>query len=195
MVYCGIDEVGRGPLAGPVTATAVVLDMRSSMLLCDSKLLSANNRAKTSFFLRATRTIWGSGWASPQEIDSINIRNATLLAMQRAYQQLAQKLTYENRAHPQLALVDGRDTPPLPIPVISIVKGDSVVPEIQAASILAKNARDLVMKKLSLRFPGYSFEQHKGYPTRAHFLEIQSFGLTPIHRRTFRTSPRFSQIS
>ncbi len=189
MVYCGIDEVGRGPLAGPVTAVAVVLPNRPLPPIKDSKSLSAIKRKTIVYALRSAGVVWGSGWVSPKKIDAINIRRATLLAMQRAYTQLSQKLMTSNKPQPDYALIDGNDPPELPVPCITVVKGDTVVPEIQAASILAKHARDSIMNEFAVKFPLYLFEKNKGYPTQMHRRKIQSYGLTPIHRQTFRVSP------
>ncbi len=193
MTYCGIDEVGRGPLAGPVWAVAVFLPTRCPKELFDSKQIPPATRASLVHTLRRIGALWSSGYASPHEIDAINIRNATCIAMARAYQRLATLLHEKGVKKPMTALVDGKDDPKIGIRSIPIIKGDAVIPEIQAASILAKHARDLVMIHYSKHFPQYGFEKHKGYPTLAHRRAIQSCGLSAIHRKTFRGCHSSSQ--
>lgn len=179
MVVCGIDEAGRGPIAGPVCAAAVILGEafdRSS--LKDSKALSPLRRARIAVRILQEASAVGLGWAWPEEIDRINIHHASLLAMRRAFDVLS--------APAALALVDGKFTPPLPIPAEAIVKGDAKVPEISAASIVAKVARDRWMIRYSWIEPAWSFETHKGYPTAAHRELCRRHGLSPIHRRSFK---------
>ena len=179
MEVCGIDEAGRGPIAGPVCAAAVILGKSFDRSpLKDSKALAPARRARI-----ATQILWeapavGLGWAWPEEIDRINIHQASLLAMRRAYEALP--------APAGLALVDGKFTPPLPIPAEAIVKGDTKVPEISAASIVAKVARDRWMIRYSWIETLWSFETHKGYPTAAHRELCRQYGLSPIHRRSFK---------
>jgi ribonuclease HII len=180
-IVCGIDEAGRGPLAGPVTAAAVVLPVDfDTSCLGDSKALSQNKRESAAAVLFESAS-WGVGWAWPEEIDSINIHNASLLAMKRAYGNL--------EAPVDLVLVDGKFTPSIPVERRAIVKGDSSVPEIMAASIIAKVLRDRWMVRYSWIEPEYGFDRHKGYPTRAHRLVCTQIGLSPIHRKTFTIRP------
>ncbi len=178
-IVCGIDEAGRGPLAGPVTAAAVILppDFPAG-LLADSKVLSAARREAAAAVIRERALGWGLGWASSAEIDGLNIHRATLLAMRRAVEALG--------VRPTLLLVDGLFVPDAGIPGRAIVRGDATVPEIMAASIIAKTARDAWMVEYAEKSPGYGFEKHKGYPTREHREAIARLGPCPIHRRSFR---------
>jgi len=174
----GVDEAGRGPLAGPVVAAAVILDpARPIPGLADSKKLSGAQREALAESIRRDALAWALGRAEVAEIDRINILQASLLAMQRALAALP--LAAEQ------ALVDGNRCPRLAIPCQAIVKGDSKVEAIMAASILAKVARDHELVELDAQFPGYGLAQHKGYPTKAHLAALESLGVTPIHRRTF----------
>lgn len=175
----GIDEAGRGPLAGPVVAAAVILDAARPIAgLADSKTLSAARRAVLAHAIRARARACGVGLASPEEIDALNIYHATLLAMQRAVQALA--------VAPSHALVDGKACPRLACPVRAIVGGDATEAAISAASILAKVTRDAMMDDYARQYPGYGFERHRGYPTAAHVAALARLGATPIHRRSFR---------
>jgi ribonuclease HII len=178
-IVCGIDEAGRGPLAGPVTAAAVVLppDFPTG-ILADSKALSPSRREAAAEVIRERATAWALGWATAAEIDSLNIHHATLLAMRRAVEGLAQK--------PSLLLVDGLYVPDVGVPGRAIVRGDTTVPEIMAASILAKTARDAWMAEYAKSEPGYGFEKHKGYPTAGHRAALERLGPCAIHRRSFR---------
>lgn len=177
-LVAGVDEAGRGPLAGPVVAAAVVLDpARPIAGLADSKQLSANRRAVLAVEIRSRALAFGIAAATPAEIDTHNILQASLLAMRRAVAQLA--LT------PQQVLVDGNRCPQLPMPVQAIIKGDSRVPAISAASILAKVHRDELMRALDQEFPDYGFAVHKGYPTAAHLQALHVYGPCPVHRRSF----------
>ena len=174
----GIDEAGRGPLAGAVFAAAVILDdSRPVAGLDDSKKLGPRRRAELEKRIKETALSWSVGRADAPEIDRINILQATLLAMQRAVEKL--------HIQPQLALVDGNRTPVLDCACISVVGGDAIHPVISAASILAKQARDREMVRLSLVYPRYGFEQHKGYPTRMHLHALKVHGATAQHRRSF----------
>lgn len=174
----GIDEVGRGPLAGPVVAAAVILDpQRPIDGLLDSKRLSEARREELAPVIRERALCWGLGRAEVEEIDRINILQASLLAMQRAVAALDPQ--------PVEALVDGNRCPSLPCPAEAVVKGDDCVPAIMAASILAKVARDWEMVEMDARYPGYGLARHKGYPTRAHIEALQTLGVTEIHRRSF----------
>lgn len=175
---CGIDEAGRGPLAGPVVAAAVILDTaRPIMGLRDSKKLSPAKRMALAQEIRAKALAWAVASASVDEIAQLNILHATLLAMRRAVDAL------EPAA--DSALVDGNRCPGLSIPCKAIVKGDDLVPAISAASILAKTERDKEMERLSVIYPEYGFAQHSGYPTAAHIAALQRFGPCPEHRIGF----------
>jgi ribonuclease HII len=175
----GVDEAGRGPLAGPVAAAAVVLDpARIPDGLNDSKVLSAARRAALFDVIHATAHV-GLGWASVAEIDALNIRAASLLAMQRAVLGLG--------FVPDAALIDGNACPEgLPCPGVTLIKGDAKSLSVAAASIIAKVARDRLMAGLARAHPGYGWEVNQGYPTAAHLAALQDMGVTPHHRRSFR---------
>lgn len=175
---CGVDEAGRGPLAGPVVAAAVILDPgRTIAGLRDSKQLSSTARERLAARIRAEAVAVSVASASVEEIDALNILQATLLAMQRAVAGL--------RPAPQAALVDGDRVPPLPIPARAVVRGDRSEPAISAASIVAKTHRDALMRELHRRFPGYGFDAHAGYPTPAHLAALRALGPCAAHRRSF----------
>ncbi|MEM5516597.1 ribonuclease HII [Henriciella sp. AS95] len=178
-MICGVDEAGRGPWAGPVTAGAVILDPAQPIDgLTDSKKLTEARREALYPEIKAKAITFGIGWASPDEIDKLNIREATFLAMKRAIAIMG--------IVPDKILVDGNSLPqPLPCPANAIVKGDLTEPAISAASILAKVARDRAMVDLSNRFPGYGFRKHKGYGTAAHSSALQELGPCKCHRMTF----------
>jgi len=177
-LVCGVDEAGRGPLAGPVFAAAVILNARHPVEgLADSKKLTSRQRDALALEICAHAKAWAVASASVEEIDSINILQASLLAMRRA----VEKLTVT----PQRVLVDGLHKPRLTMPVQAIVRGDAMVAEISAASILAKVARDREMLVLHHRHPQYGFDRHKGYPTSAHLLALREHGVSAVHRRTF----------
>jgi ribonuclease HII len=179
---CGVDEAGRGPLVGAVVAGAVVLDPDNPIEgLKDSKKLSASRREYLYEEIMQKAKAWGIGEASPAEIDAINILQATMLAMQRAVEDLANRLGQ----WPSQALVDGNRCPKLPIPAQAIVKGDAKEPAISAASILAKVTRDRQMQSLHEQYPEYGFAQHMGYPTEAHFAALKQYGACDEHRRSF----------
>jgi ribonuclease HII len=179
---CGVDEAGRGPLVGSVVAAAVVLDPdRQINGLKDSKKLSPVRREALSKEIILYAKAWGIGQASCQEIDQMNILQATMLAMQRAIEALVDRLGQ----WPSQALIDGNRCPKLPIPVQAIVKGDAKEPAISAASILAKVQRDQQMQELHQQYPQYGFNQHMGYPTEAHIEALRQFGPCKEHRRTF----------
>lgn len=174
----GVDEVGRGPLAGPVVAAAVMLDpARPITGLLDSKRLSETRRVSLAATIREQALAWAIGRAEVAEIDTLNILQASLLAMQRAVAAL--------QPTPLEALVDGNRLPELTCPAQAVVKGDNCVPAIMAASILAKVSRDQEMVAMAERYPGYGLEKHKGYPTRLHIEALQQLGVTEIHRRSF----------
>ncbi len=173
-----MDEVGIGTLAGPVTAAAVLLDpARPIDGLGDSKAIAPGRRETLAEEIKATSLAWAVGWATVIEIDRLNILRASHVAMQRAIAALS--------VAPRLVLVDGNKTPNLTEPVVAVVQGDKRIPQIGAASILAKVARDRHMTVLAGRFPGYGFEQHKGYATAAHRAALADLGPTPQHRRSF----------
>jgi ribonuclease HII len=175
----GLDEAGRGPLAGPVMAAAVILDpARPIGGLADSKTLSETQRSALAVLIRERSLAWAVASASVEEIDTFNILQATLLAMQRAVADLSPR--------PELALVDGNRAPVLACRVRTIVRGDATEPAISAASILAKVTRDAVMLRLDQQYPNYGFARHKGYPTAEHLAAIARLGPTAVHRRSFR---------
>ncbi|MDO9888958.1 ribonuclease HII [Glaesserella parasuis] len=177
-LIAGVDEVGRGPLVGAVVTAAVILDPNQPIEgLADSKKLSEKRRLALAEEIKAKALCWSLGRAEPDEIDQLNILHATMLAMQRAVAGL--------RIQPDFVLVDGNRIPTLPMPAQAVVKGDSFVAEISAASILAKVARDQEMDELDKQFPEYGFAQHKGYPTKLHFEKLESLGATPYHRKSF----------
>ncbi|MHB8473419.1 MAG: ribonuclease HII [Gammaproteobacteria bacterium] len=177
-LIAGVDEAGRGPLAGPVVAAAVILHPdRPIAGLADSKKLSAAQRAYLEQEIHACALAWSVGVASVEEIDAMNIFHANLLAMQRAVAGL--------HAPPQLALIDGNYCPRLACRAEAIVKGDQCVAEISAASILAKEARDRIMRALDVEHPGYSFAAHKGYSTAVHLEALRTLGPCAVHRRSF----------
>ncbi len=175
----GIDEAGRGCLAGPVVAAAVILPDNFFLPgLNDSKKLSPQKREKIAVEIKAQAKAWAIGLAWPEEIDRINILQATLKAMGRAVKNLKQT--------PRFLLIDGNQTIPLDIPQKAVVGGDAQVPCISAASILAKTFRDHLMFHLDRRYPGYRLAKHKGYGTREHLLAIKRLGPCPVHRKTFK---------
>jgi ribonuclease HII len=179
---CGVDEAGRGPLAGAVVAGAVVLDPENPIIgLKDSKKLTPARRDFLYQQIMEKAKAWGLGEASPAEIDEINILQATMLAMRRAIEDLTTRLG----SWPDKALIDGNRCPDLPISAEAIVKGDTKEPAISAASILAKVTRDRQMMALHELYPHYGFAQHMGYPTEAHFAALQEFGACDQHRRSF----------
>jgi ribonuclease HII len=177
-VICGVDEAGRGPIAGPVFAAAVVLHPRRPIAgLKDSKLLTAARREALAERIRQEARAWAVAGATVEEIDRLNILQAALLAMQRAVQALALR--------PDEAWVDGDRCPALPCCARAIIGGDRSVPLISAASILAKTARDAEMLRLHAQFPAYALDRHKGYPTPEHLALLERHGACAIHRRSF----------
>jgi ribonuclease HII len=203
---CGVDEAGRGPLAGPVVAAAVILDPAQPIKgLADSKKLSAAKREKLAVEIRAKALAWCVAEASVEEIDTLNILQATLLAMQRAVAGLATLPQGSPRVAdappwgavssfcerggalllPSEALIDGNRCPKLAVPVRAIVGGDATVAEISAASILAKTTRDAGLLELHAAYPQYGFDRHKGYGTAAHLAALREYGPTPQHRKSF----------
>jgi len=177
-LVCGVDEAGRGPLAGPVYAAAVILDpARPIPGLADSKVLSASRRMVLAEQIRRHARAWAIASASVAEIDAINILQASLLAMRRAVDQLA--------LAPSEVLVDGNQCPHIDYPVRAIVRGDSTVASISAASILAKTARDAEMLRLHYLYPHYGLDRNKGYPTAGHLAALRRHGVAEIHRRSY----------
>jgi len=180
---CGLDEAGRGPLAGPVCAAAVILPVGFPIsVLNDSKKLKESDREKARLAICESDAVWGIGWASASEIDEINIHKASLLAMKRAFEAMVKKTGIVNIR----AIVDGLFVPDINVPCEALVKADSSVPEVMAASILAKTARDRLMEYYGISCPEYGYTQHKGYPTKAHREAIMRFGPSPIQRMSFR---------
>lgn len=178
LLVCGVDEAGRGPLAGAVFAAAVILDENRPIHgLADSKKLSEKRREELAAEIKQCSLAWAIAWADVGEIDNINILQASLLAMRRAVESLSPA--------PSKALIDGLHCPKLAIPCRAIVKGDSSVAQISAASILAKTARDNEMLQLHLEYPQYGFDRHKGYPTAMHLETLRRYGACEIHRRSF----------
>lgn len=177
-LICGVDEAGRGPLAGPVCAAAVILPRDLQIPgLTDSKKLTDKKRRELFPVIQEQAIAYGIGLASEQEIDEINILQATFLAMRRALDQLS--------VRPDLALIDGNRETDFGLPVKTVVKGDSLSANIAAASILAKVTRDNIMIQLSEQYPDYGFEIHKGYGTKAHYAALTEHGASPVHRRSF----------
>ena len=177
-LVAGVDEAGRGCLAGPVVAAAVILNQPDRVAgLADSKTLSAPRRERLATLIRERALACAIGRADHEEIDRLNILQASLLAMQRALQGLD--------IRPAQALVDGNHCPAMPCPARAVVKGDQTEACISAASILAKVSRDREMLELDRKYPGYGFARHKGYPTREHILALAEIGVCPIHRRSF----------
>jgi len=180
-LLCGIDEAGRGPLAGPVTAGAVILSEDFPVwILRDSKKLSAARREEIIKIILLKALSYGVGWVWPQEIDRINIHRASLLAMERSFYQLSLK--------PNRIVVDGKFLPDLPVPALAVIGGDNKIPQIMAASILAKVARDRWMIRHSWIEGEYGFEKHKGYPTAEHRRICLKLGPSSIQRRSFSIS-------
>lgn len=177
-IICGVDEAGRGPLAGPVCAAAVILPPNVEIPgLNDSKKLTDKKRRELFPIIKEMAISYGIGYASHEEIDQINILQATYLAMERALAQLDPK--------PDLALIDGNRAKDFDIPVKTVVKGDSLSASIAAASVLAKVSRDDLMLQLAEEYPQYGFEIHKGYGTKAHYEALRTYGHSPVHRMTF----------
>ena len=175
---CGVDEAGRGPLAGPVCAAAVILPSHLELPgLNDSKKLTDKKRRELYPIIKEQAIAYGIGFASEEEIDEINILQATFLAMQRAIDQLEGKAEF--------ALIDGNREKDFGLPVMTVVKGDSRSANIAAASVLAKVTRDVYMEQLAQEYPEYGFEIHKGYGTKAHYAALTEHGMCPAHRRTF----------
>ena len=182
-VFAGVDEVGRGPLVGDVVTAAVILDPKQPIAgLNDSKKLSEKKRLVLAEEIKQHAIAWAIGRATPQEIDKLNILHATMLAMSRAVAALS--------VTPEFALIDGNREPQLSIPCQAVIKGDGLVAEISAASIIAKVARDQEMVELDARYPEYQFAKHKGYPTALHLDMLEKHGAIAEHRRSFKPVQR-----
>jgi ribonuclease HII len=178
-LIAGVDEAGRGPLAGPVVAAAVILDPTKPIAgLADSKTLSEKRRQELSRIIQKSAIAWSVAQADIAEIDQLNILRATLLSMQRAVSQLS--------IQPDHVLIDGNILPDLTIPAQAIVQGDKKIPAISAASIIAKVHRDRIMQDYAKELPNFAFNLHKGYGTRQHLAELAQFGPSVIHRRSFK---------
>ena len=185
-LVCGVDEAGRGPLAGPVVAAAVILDPTKPIDgINDSKKLSAKRRAALAVLIRTNALAWAVAEASVEEIDQINILQASLLAMQRAVAAL--------KIAPSQALIDGNRCPKLACPAQAIIGGDGLVASIAAASILAKTVRDAGMLQLHTAYPSYGFDRHMGYPTAQHLSALLQYGVSPVHRQSFGPVRRLLQ--
>lgn len=183
MLIAGVDEVGRGPLAGPVIAAAVVLK-KDILGVTDSKKLSSKKRDELFIVIQKEALSFAYGRVEPHEIDEINIHNASLLAMQRAIANLSVK--------PDKIMVDGLYVPQVNIAAEAIIKGDSLINSIGAASIIAKVTRDREMLEMEKLYPGYGFAKHKGYPTKEHITALEKLGLCEIHRKSFSPCKQFS---
>lgn len=177
-LICGVDEAGRGPLAGPVFAAAVILDPARPILgLRDSKKLAEAKRDMLATRIKSDALAWSIAQCSEEEIDTLNILQASLLAMRRAIEGL--------KTVPTLALIDGNRCPVMALRTEAIVKGDDIVPAISAASILAKTARDAALMQLHMQYPNYAFDRHKGYPTPLHLERLRLHGVSPVHRKSY----------
>ena len=201
MIICGIDEAGRGPLAGPVCAAAVILNKDFPLeILNDSKKMTASRRGGAALLIREKALFFGVGWASHTEIDSINILQASLLAMKRAFEEMLKTALpaapsdgKENLSSEEISvIVDGKFVPDISagskavIKCAALVKADAQVPQVMAASILAKTARDGYMDEMARLYPQYGYEKHKGYPTKAHREAVLKYGPSPIQRLSFK---------
>jgi ribonuclease HII len=189
-LLAGLDEAGRGPLAGPVYAAAVILpEDFPADILDDSKKLREEKR-NTAAALITEKAAWGIAWTEAPEIDRINILQASLLAMRRAWEVLITAFSeYADGSVPITAIVDGLYCPDIPVPCRALVKADAQVPEVMAASILAKTARDRMMIRYSWFYPEYGYDRHKGYPTKEHREAILRYGPSPIQRKSFTFRP------
>lgn len=196
MLICGVDEAGRGPLAGSVHAAAVMLDVNNPIEgLADSKKLSEKKRDFLSSEIKTKALAWGIASCTAQEIDEINILQASLLAMKRAIEAMQAQFNITPEMGEILVQVDGNNCPKISLPCEAIVKGDSKVQAISAASILAKVARDAELYELDKVYPQYGFAKHKGYPTAAHLLALQTHGICPQHRLSYTPIKKVVQNS
>lgn len=180
-IICGTDEAGRGPLAGPVVVSSVILPSSFPFsILNDSKKMSEKNRIEAEKIIKEKALFYSIKIIESTTIDRINILNSSLLGMKESSEDIYRKYYFD------VLLCDGNKTPEVPFPSYAIIKGDSKIPQIMAASILAKNERDRIMTEYSTIYPQYGFEKHKGYPTKEHYLSIQKYGPCPIHRLSFK---------
>jgi ribonuclease HII len=187
-ILAGFDEAGRGPLAGPVSAAAVILPVDFPLEVLDDSKKLGEGRRKVAAALIMEKAAWGIGWAEASEIDRINILRGSLLAMSRAWDALV--LAFPGpAAGVSSAVADGLYCPEIPVPCTAVVKADASIPEVMAASILAKTARDRMMIRYSWFYPEYGYEKHKGYPTRAHRDAVFRYGPSPIQRLSFSVKP------
>ena len=185
-LICGVDEAGRGPLAGAVFAAAVILPHNHTITgLTDSKKISEKKRDALTIEIKQHALAWAISTSSVEEIDDINILHASLLAMKRAVETIQRQFAQVLTSQSILVQVDGNKTPKIDLPCEAIVKGDSKIEAISAASILAKTARDAELRSLDKQYPQYGFSQHKGYPTKAHIALLQQHGISPVHRRSY----------
>ena len=188
-VVCGTDEAGRGPLAGPVVAASVILPPDFPIeILNDSKKMSEKDRVEAEIIIKEKATAWAVSAISHKTIDKINILNSSLLGMKKSYEKIR-----DRGYNVTILLCDGNKTPDVDCPVEAIVKGDSKIPEIMAASILAKNHRDRLMDIADKKWPEYGFAHHKGYPTKEHYKALNIYGPCPIHRLSFRLEEKKSK--
>ena len=186
LLICGVDEAGRGPLAGAVYAAAVILNpSRHIDGLADSKKITEKKRDALALEIKEHALAWAIASSSVEEIDEINILQASLLAMKRAIESLLVQFNDVLNTQEILVQVDGNKCPKIALPCEAIVKGDSKVQAISAASILAKTARDAALYELDKQYPMYGFAQHKGYPTKVHMQLLQQYGVSPVHRRSY----------
>ena len=178
-IICGIDEAGRGPLAGPVTAAAVVLPENFPFdILDDSKKLNPGKRLTIMNIIKNLAIDWSIGWASHMEIDELNVLNATFLAMERAFDKIKTRV--------DIIIIDGNRKPLFDPRCKAVIRADASIPEVMAASILAKTARDELMQQMDAIYPDYGYAKHKGYPTREHLNACLKLGTSPIQRITFK---------
>ncbi len=184
MIIAGVDEAGRGPLAGPVVSAAVILDPNYKLVgLNDSKKLSIIKRKTLSDEIKTHSKAWSIGIATVEEIDDLNILGATLLSMKRAIKDLS--------GVPEKVIVDGQYTPEIDVPCEAIIQGDAIEESIMAASIVAKVERDMIMVELDKKYPHYGFSKHKGYPTKLHLQTLKEFGPCNDHRQTFKPIKKY----
>lgn len=185
-MICGVDEAGRGPLAGSVYAAAVILNPNKPIVgLMDSKKISEKKRDALTISIKANALAWGIASCSVTEVDQINILQASLLAMKRAIENMQQQFSHVMQ-QTILVQVDGNKCPEIHLPCEAVIKGDSKVAAISAASILAKTARDAELYALDKQYPQYQFAKHKGYPTKVHMALLEEHGVSPVHRRSYR---------
>jgi ribonuclease HII len=188
-IICGIDEAGRGPLAGPVCAAAVILGSNFPVnMLNDSKKISGAKRNELRWQICEKAYCWGIGWASHTEIDEINILQASLLAMKRAFEEMEKNRAISSDKNITV-IVDGIHIPQLNVPCKAVIKADTQIPEVMAASILAKTSRDSYMREMAKLYPQYGYDKHKGYPTKEHRSLIFKYGQSPIQRMSFTVKP------